>query len=205
MTEIFAQVLIDHAPIAAFVVDSKWRLRHVNPKASPVFSRIDNLLERDFRDVLRILWPAPTADWVLEKFEHTTETGEPYFNPEFSEVRADLKERQYYDWQLHRITLPDGENALVCYFSDISKHVQDRQALEDSERLFHQLFDLMPQLGWTAQPNGFVDFYNRGWYEYTGKTFEQMHAGSTREQMLGWGQEAVHDPEIWPSLTSSAP
>ena len=44
----------------------------------------------------------------------------------------------------------------------------------------------MPQLGWTAQPNGFIDYYNRGWYEYTGTTFEEMQ---------GWGWESVHDPE----------
>ncbi|HEX9985610.1 MAG TPA: PAS domain-containing protein [Thermoanaerobaculia bacterium] len=66
------------------------------------------------------------------------------------------------------------------------------------------LFDLMPQLGWTARPNGYIDFYNRGWYEYTGTTFEQMQ---------GWGWEAVHDPEMLPkvaeqwqrSLESGAP
>ncbi|MDQ6802360.1 MAG: PAS domain S-box protein [Acidobacteriota bacterium] len=57
--------------------------------------------------------------------------------------------------------------------------------------LFRSLFDLMPQLGWTALPDGFIDFYNRGWYEYTGTTFEQMQ---------GWGWQSVHDPEMLPKV-----
>lgn len=63
----------------------------------------------------------------------------------------------------------------------------DESAFDLSDRLFRRLFDAMPQLGWTAQPDGFIDFYNRGWYEYT---------GTTHEQMQGWGWKSVHDPEL---------
>jgi PAS domain S-box-containing protein len=56
---------------------------------------------------------------------------------------------------------------------------------------FRLLFDLMPQLGWTARPDGYIDFYNRGWYEYTGTDFEQMQ---------GWGWREVHDPEMLPKV-----
>ena len=66
--------------------------------------------------------------------------------------------------------------------------VTDGPAVLD-EALFRSLFDLMPQLGWTARPDGHIDFYNRGWYEYTGTTLEQMQ---------GWGWQSVHDPEILP-------
>ncbi|HEX6100084.1 MAG TPA: ATP-binding protein [Thermoanaerobaculia bacterium] len=52
---------------------------------------------------------------------------------------------------------------------------------------FRELFDRMPQLGWTARPDGSIDFYNRGWYEYTGATFEEM---------AGWGWQRVHDPSL---------
>jgi PAS domain S-box-containing protein len=45
----------------------------------------------------------------------------------------------------------------------------------------------MPQLGWTARADGYIDFYNRGWYEYTGTTFEQME---------GWGWKSVHEPTM---------
>ena len=61
-----------------------------------------------------------------------------------------------------------------------------RQA-QEGEALFRALFDVMPQLGWTASADGGVTFYNRGWYEYTGTTWEQME---------GWGWESVTDPEM---------
>ena len=59
------------------------------------------------------------------------------------------------------------------------------------ETQFRALFDFMPQLGWTARPDGFIDFYNRRWYEYTGTTLEEMQ---------GWGWQAVHDPAYLPKV-----
>ncbi len=46
--------------------------------------------------------------------------------------------------------------------------------------------DLNPpwQLAWMANPDGWIFWYNRRWYEYT---------GSTPEQMEGWGWQSVHD------------
>ncbi len=55
--------------------------------------------------------------------------------------------------------------------------------------LFRQMFDMMPQLGWTAHADGKIDWYNRGWHEYTGKTLEEMK---------GWGWQSVHDPKFLP-------
>lgn len=60
------------------------------------------------------------------------------------------------------------------------------------ESQFRALFDFMPQLGWTALPDGFIDFYNRRWYEYTGTTYEEMK---------GWGWKSVHDPALLPAVT----
>ena len=68
-----------------------------------------------------------------------------------------------------------------------------RAAEADRERELRSLFDFMPQLGWTARPDGSIDFYNRRWYEYTGTTFEDMH---------GWGWKAVHDPAMLPSVVA---
>lgn len=53
--------------------------------------------------------------------------------------------------------------------------------------LFRALFDLMPAPGWTARADGYFDFYNKAWYDYTGTTFEEMQ---------GWGWQKVHDPTL---------
>lgn len=49
----------------------------------------------------------------------------------------------------------------------------------------------MPQLGWFARPDGYIEFFNRGWYEYT---------GTTPEEMEGWGWRSVHDPKLLPGI-----
>jgi len=64
-------------------------------------------------------------------------------------------------------------------------------ALGESERQFRTMANSIPQLAWMAQADGAVVWYNRRWYEYT---------GTTPEQMLGWGWQAVHDPEYLPAV-----
>jgi len=60
-----------------------------------------------------------------------------------------------------------------------------RQAILASETLFRTIIDTMPLLAWSARADGWIEFYNRGWYEYTGTTLPEME---------GWGWESVHDP-----------
>ena len=43
-----------------------------------------------------------------------------------------------------------------------------RRALIDSEGRFRTLADTMPQMVWSTLPDGFHDYYNARWYEFTG-------------------------------------
>ena len=68
-------------------------------------------------------------------------------------------------------------------------------AVEDvSSPTERALFDAMPQLGWLARPDGYITFYNRGWFEFT---------GTTHSEMEGWGWKSVHDPKLLPSVEAS--
>ena len=44
----------------------------------------------------------------------------------------------------------------------------------------------MPQIFWTARPDGFLDYYNQRWFDYTGMNLEQT---------IGWGWEPVLHPD----------
>lgn len=46
-------------------------------------------------------------------------------------------------------------------------------AMDDSQSVLRLLADSMPQMVFSTRPDGFHDYYNRRWYEYTGKTPEQ--------------------------------
>jgi len=64
-------------------------------------------------------------------------------------------------------------------------------AMQKSEEQFRTLVDSIPNLAWWANSDGYITWYNRRWYEYT---------GTTPEQMEGWGWQRVHDPEVLPKV-----
>ena len=66
---------------------------------------------------------------------------------------------------------------------DISENKRIQAALLTSETRFRQLADTMPQIVWTAEPDGHVDYYNERWYEYTALSRDQF-GDSSWEQIL---------------------
>jgi PAS domain S-box-containing protein len=65
--------------------------------------------------------------------------------------------------------------------------IEERQQVEKtrlaSEEQYHALADAMPQIVWTARPDGDLDYYNQRWFDYTGTTFEETQ-GRGWEMML---------------------
>ena len=122
--------LVAQAPVGVYVVNARFQLQQVNPKARPVFRNVSPLIGRDISEILRILWPRRVADRVLARFRHTLKTGEPYQSAEFKERRRDIGKTESYEWQIRRITLPADEHGVVCFFDDIT----ERKKAEESER-----------------------------------------------------------------------
>ncbi|HEX7742034.1 MAG TPA: PAS domain-containing protein, partial [Sphingobium sp.] len=61
----------------------------------------------------------------------------------------------------------------------IARQASDSEAVAKSDRLFRTLADAMPQIVWSTLPDGYHDYYNARWYEYTG-----VPVGSTDGE--GW-------------------
>src|SRR5258708_1988936 len=57
----------------------------------------------------------------------------------------------------------------------------DITARKRAEREIHAPIDAIPQLVWTGRPDGYVDYYNQRWRDYTGMTTKQA-------QGEGWMQ-----------------
>jgi PAS domain S-box-containing protein len=74
---------------------------------------------------------------------------------------------------------------------DITAHKQAEEVLRESEERFHAMLNGIPQLAWTAEPDGSIFWFNQRWYDYT---------GTTPEQTKGWDWQNVHDPEILPKV-----
>jgi signal transduction histidine kinase/CheY-like chemotaxis protein/PAS domain-containing protein len=113
--------LVENAPFGVYLIDSNFRLKAINQGSKEVFANIDPLIDRDFAEILRIIWQEPFATEVIEQFFHTLTTGESYIAPPVTEKRYGSEETEYYDWQIHRIALPDGSYGVVCYFYDLTE------------------------------------------------------------------------------------
>lgn len=119
--EALFSALIEQAPVGVYVVDEQLRLQQVNPRARPVFGNIHPLKGRDFSEVIRLIWPDKIAHEIMARFRKTLKTGQPYYSPEFSELRRDTGVMESYEWQLQRITLPVGQHGVVCFFTNITE------------------------------------------------------------------------------------
>jgi PAS domain S-box-containing protein len=76
---------------------------------------------------------------------------------------------------------------------DISEYKRAQDQLRTSEERFRALCNAIPQLAWSARADGFIEWYNQRWYEYTGTTPDQV-AG------WGWGWQSLHDPDVLPAV-----
>jgi len=84
---------------------------------------------------------------------------------------------------------------LLASHLELENEIGERQTAEDalrqSEDRFRTMANAIPQLAWVARADGFIYWYNQRWYEYTGRSPEQME---------GWGWQKVHDPQLLPGV-----
>ncbi len=76
----------------------------------------------------------------------------------------------------------------VTLQDDISERKASEEALRESEHRFELLADAMPQIVWTARPDGWTDYFNQRWFDYSGFTFEQSEGS-------GWAT-AIHPADV---------
>ncbi|MDP9149136.1 MAG: PAS domain-containing protein, partial [Myxococcota bacterium] len=84
-----------------------------------------------------------------------------------------------------------NQGGICLIVTDLTQAMQETRRQHADE--FRQLIDNVPDLAWHALPDGYVEFYNQRWYDYTGTTLEQMQ---------GWGWKSVHRPDMVDEVTA---
>lgn len=147
-------------------------------EVNPAFERhtgLVNAVGRTAREMvpdLEPLWP--------RRYGRVALTGKPESFVEQSEAMG-----RWFEVDAFRIGEPE-KRQIALLFTDISQRKAAEEALRESEVRFRTLADHMSQFAWMADPEGWIFWYNRRWYEYTGTTLEQMQ---------GWGWRDVHHPD----------
>jgi PAS domain S-box-containing protein len=144
--------------------------------------------------------PEAVDQGFVDLLDKVYQTGEPYIGTE-----TPISLRQHDDTLKHffltfiyqPIKNLNGEvSGILCVVYDVTEQVETRKKIEDSQVQFSTLANSIPQLAWMARPDGYIYWYNKNWYSYT---------GSTPEQMEGWGWQSVHDPNELPRVMEGWP
>jgi len=66
---------------------------------------------------------------------------------------------------------------------DITREVETRRALNAAETRFRLMADNIAQLAWIADAKGWMFWYNKRWFDYTGTTQQDVEGNGWRDQI----------------------
>ncbi|MDQ6611199.1 MAG: PAS domain-containing protein, partial [Gemmatimonadota bacterium] len=175
--------LLTSTQIPTVFLDNEGKVRRVTPTASAIYNLYPADVGRPlhhFTHKAVLMPPLPDADAVY-RAERAIET----------DVR--MIDGTVYVRRVLPYLTPEGTlDGVVVTFIDVTEARLQIEATVESEQRFRQLAETIPQLAWMARADGHIFWYNQRWYEYTGKTPEDME---------GWGWTDVHDPDLLPAVT----
>jgi PAS domain S-box-containing protein len=129
--------------------------------------------------------PAHSQSPFHEAHAHVADTGETCI----MEQKYDGGDIPRPTW--FRVVVVRTGQDIAILSQDITERKQADEAVRQSEEQFRALAETITNLAWWANADGYITWYNRRWYEYT---------GTTPQQMEGWGWQSVHDPQALPAV-----
>lgn len=151
--------------------------------ANAAFERHNGLHNAVGRRILELV-PDIEPVW-FERYGDVAMTGSPV-----RFVQQSTALRRWFDVNAFRLGGRETRRVGVL-FTDATNRMVAETAVLESQRELKQFFDCIPTLAWVANADGWITSYNQRWYEYTGKTPQELE---------GWGWRSVHDPEVLPKV-----
>ena len=195
------RTFVDHATDAFFLFDDRLVVVDVNRQAclSLGYTR-DELVGMTPLDFDPDVTPA-----LLEEFGRRLDTGEMLV----FESRHRRKDGSVFPVEVRGRPFREGGRRLtVALARDITEHKRFEESLRESEAWFRFLANAMPQIVWTARPDGSLEYLNDRFVEYTGVTVAEgigerwlavLHPDDRERAMTRWMADvaggSVHDRE----------
>jgi PAS domain S-box-containing protein len=139
--------------------------------SNPLFTKLfggRDLLGKTPREVA----PELEGQGYFEMLEHVYDTGTPVYGNGYPGIADWNDDGNHFQKYFNFIYAPyevDGVKAGVMIFGfEVTEQVEASKKIVQSERKFQELANSIPQIVWTAKPDGFIDYYNKQWYNFTG-------------------------------------
>ena len=173
--------MVDTLPLMIWVHDAEGGQELVNRTFCEYFGVSEEEMKGDRWQ--RLMHPEDGAAYTREFLECMRDRRP--FHAEVRVKRLDGQWRWLESWGNPRFS----EGGHFCGFVGASADATERKralaALSESEERFRTLADNIAQLAWMADGKGWVFWFNRRWFDYTGTTLEEVE---------GWGWQKVHHP-----------
>lgn len=181
------RLLAETASDAIIQIDESSTIQFVNSAATSIFGyRTEELIGQS---VTRIMPPELREGHRLGMARYL-ETGKRSMTWTSVEVPAMHKDGHRFPLEISfSESRRDDKRFFIGVARDITERRRTEDALRESEHRLRTMADSIPQLAWMAEADGHIFWYNEKWYEYT---------GTPPQEMIGWGWQSVHDPEILP-------
>lgn len=163
--------VLDALPTAVVIVDGSGKVIRVNPAAKELWGVPPETESWEQYGEWVGFWPETgqriqAHEWATARalFHGETTRNQLIENEKFGS-----RERRSFINNVAPVYGPDGNlSAIVAAMQDVTELRTLARTLQESEERFRLLVESVPEIAWTARPDGTLDYYNERWYEYTG-------------------------------------
>src|SRR5215467_61938 len=173
------RVFVDHAADAFYLTDEQGRVLDVNRRACEAggYTR-DELIAMPPYDFVSDLNPTVVEDRVRRLLAGETVVFEDRYR---------RKDGTVFPVEVRGKAFWEGDRALIVYLPrDVTDRKQAEERLRESEQRWRSLTEALPQLVWSATPDGACDYFSTQWTQ---------HTGVPERDLLGWRWLEVLHPD----------
>jgi PAS domain S-box-containing protein len=175
------ETVLSNTPDLVYVFDLEHRFTYANAVLLQMWGKtFEEAVGKTCWELGYEPWHAAMHDREIEEVKATRAPirGEVPFNGTFG--------RRIYDYIFVPILGPDGEvEAVAGTTRDVTERKRFEEDLRDSELRFRTITNAMPQMVWTALPDGSIDYHNERFYDFVG--LPAGAAGGT-----SWAEDLLH-------------
>ena len=183
------RLLVLQAPVAICVMRGENYVIEVINQG--MFEMWDRTLEEALNNPVFEVLPELIGQGFKELLDNVYKTGERFVAEELpiSLKRHGKLENAFVKFVYEPLREADGTiSGVMALAHEITEQVVLRKKIEESEKKFKQLAELMPQKVWTADTKGNKNYFNKTLLDYAGLSFEVLK---------GEGWKKIIHPDDW--------